>query len=445
MKKKNMEIAKFGGKSISNIKLIDTAIKIVVKNNIKVIVLSAFSNTTELLISLAKEKNKKNFYNFFTKIENIQYRIIKFLKNKRKIEKKVSKIIRKIKKLAKYLVFKFEKSKYQQLLSYGEIISTLVFAERLRQKKKKIKWFDIRNVLYTKMEFYENIPIDKIIKKKIKKISEILKKGYTIVTQGFIAKDINTKCTTLLGRGSSDYTAALLGKFLQFKKISIWKDVVGVHKIDPKIAKNKNIIRKINYRFIKDMSFFGANIVHEKAVGTIMKNRIILYINSITHPKKIGTIVCNNAKFSNAIAIRTEQILLKIFIKNILQIRYVLNSVVNILFKNFIFFDFLVFSKKILYIVIDSKKKQIFIDDLDLEKIFKKMKIYNIEIIKNLFLITIIGKNTKKIKDLFFYKIIKKFKIETLFFGRSKKNFCILSNRKESDFLVKQICKVFIF
>jgi len=190
---------------------------------------------------------------------------------------------------------------YDQVISFGEIVSTTIVSYYFNENGLKNNWIDVRNFIKTDAT-YRDANVDweqtqKLISKGIKtrakgELSEA-KKALNI-TQGFLGSDENN-FTTTLGREGSDYTAAIFAYCLSAESVTIWKDVPGVLNADPRYFENAILLNQISYREAIELAFYGASVIHPKTLQPLQKKEIPLFVKSFINPLLPGTSVSKGA------------------------------------------------------------------------------------------------------------------------------------------------------
>lgn len=177
---------------------------------------------------------------------------------------------------------------YDQVVSKGEILSTIIVNEFLVKIGMDSMWADARQLLLTDSNFRQaSIQMDA----SIQAIRDLAKNSKKItVIQGFIAHDENGNTTTL-GREGSDYTAALLAYSLDVPEVTIWKDVDGVYNADPKLFGNIFLIPELSYKEAVELAFYGASIIHPKTIQPLQKKKINLRVRSFYNRENAGSVV----------------------------------------------------------------------------------------------------------------------------------------------------------
>ena len=180
---------------------------------------------------------------------------------------------------------------YDQVISYGEIVSTTIVSYYFNHQGLKNNWIDVRNFIKTDAT-YRDANVDWEQTQKL--ISKGVKKKALNITQGFLGSDENN-FTTTLGREGSDYTAAIFAYCLSAESVTIWKDVPGVMNADPRYFENAILLNQISYREAIELAFYGASVIHPKTLQPLQKKEIPLFVKSFINPMLPGTSVSKGA------------------------------------------------------------------------------------------------------------------------------------------------------
>ena len=176
---------------------------------------------------------------------------------------------------------------YDQIVSFGEIISTTILSFFINHQGIETQWIDVRNFIKTDAT-YRDAEVDWEITQK--NIAKNIKKKALNITQGFLGSDANG-FTTTLGREGSDYTAAIFAYCLNAESVTIWKDVPGVMNADPRYFENAQLLNQISYREAIELAFYGASVIHPKTLQPLQKKEIPLFVKSFINPVLAGTSV----------------------------------------------------------------------------------------------------------------------------------------------------------
>ena len=180
---------------------------------------------------------------------------------------------------------------YDQIVSYGELISTTILSHFMNFMGIQTQWLDVRNFIKTDSN-YRDAEVDWNLTQK--NIAKNVKRKILNITQGFLGSDENN-FTTTLGREGSDYTAAIFAYCLNAESVTIWKDVPGVMNADPRYFENASLLNQISYREAIELAFYGATVIHPKTLQPLQKKEIPLYVKSFINPLLPGTSVAKGA------------------------------------------------------------------------------------------------------------------------------------------------------
>ncbi len=176
---------------------------------------------------------------------------------------------------------------YDQVVCFGELISTSLVSQYLKSVGMKNTWLDCRNLIDTD-DTYRDAKVN--WQRTQTKIKAHVDEGELFITQGFIGSDENN-FTTTLGREGSDYTAAIFAYCLDAENVSIWKDVPGVLNGDPNVFKDTVLLNKISYEEAIELAFYGASVIHPKTLQPLQQKEIPLFVKSFYQPENEGTAV----------------------------------------------------------------------------------------------------------------------------------------------------------
>jgi len=288
-----MKIFKFGGASVKDANGVKNVINVLEKVGYKntLIVVSAMGKTTNALeVVVDKYINyKKELTNEISKVKNYHNEILKEL-----FENEQHPVFVAINNLFEELQQFFNTNKspdynfiYDQVIGYGELVSTTIISYYLNSKNLRTEWLDVRNCIKTD-NYYRSANVNWEATQNI--ISKTVKFDALYVTQGFLGSDENN-FTTTLGREGSDYTAAIFAYCLNAESVTIWKDVPGVLNGDPRYFKNTQLLNSISYTEAIELAFYGASVIHPKTLQPLQRKEIPLHVKSFLNPENKGTTV----------------------------------------------------------------------------------------------------------------------------------------------------------
>jgi aspartate kinase len=200
---------------------------------------------------------------------------------------------------------------YDQIVSFGEIISTTIVSHYFNYRGLKNQWIDVRELIKTDNNYRDAAVNWELTQKNI---SKNVKKKNLNITQGFLGSDDNG-FTTTLGREGSDYTAAIFAYCLNAENVTIWKDVPGVLNADPRYFDNAILLNQISYREAIELAFYGATVIHPKTLQPLQRKEIPLYVKSFVNPLLPGTSVSKGADLepeTNCFIVKKNQLLISL-------------------------------------------------------------------------------------------------------------------------------------
>ena len=299
-----MQVLKFGGSSVANAKNINNVIEIVQqatkKNNNIIIILSALGGVTDALLEVAELASNTDI-SYKEKLHDIEHRHLTTVKELIPIDQQSS-VLSMVKKTFNniedtcngvYLLKELSQRTKDSIICNGELLSSLIFAGKLRSLDIDNTWKDARELIITDSQFgaanVDFITTNKNIQSFFFSLQSLI-----CVIPGFIASDKNGNTTTL-GRGGSDYTAAIIAAALNVSAVEIWTDVSGMMTADPRLVTNAKIIEKISYQEAMELSHFGAKVIYPPTIQPVMNKRIPVWIKNTFAPQDAGTLIENTS------------------------------------------------------------------------------------------------------------------------------------------------------
>ncbi len=297
-----MKIYKFGGASVKDAAGVRNVANIISqeKNNDILVVISAMGKTTNALETLvnATFKNEKSASEVLQSIIQSHNELLDEL-----FQENAFIWINEVRNLFLELECLIDNENlkddydflYDQIVSYGELISTRIVSAYLLSQNIQNQWIDARNFIITdsryrdaKVQWEET---EKVVSNRLKPLAA----KNLIITQGFIGKGEKGETTTL-GREGSDYSAAIFGKLLGAESVTIWKDVAGVMNADPKKFENTVLISELSYNDAIELAYYGASVIHPKTIQPLKAANIPLFVKSFINITEPGTKVSEDSK-----------------------------------------------------------------------------------------------------------------------------------------------------
>ena len=304
-----MKVYKFGGASVKDPDGIRNLEAIVRKEPGKlVIVVSAFGKTTNdleqvLRAWMAGDENYRNLIdNLYSYHNSVACELFPGGNSAKGMIDNSFALLREYLESPKKEDYDFE---YDQIVSYGEIWSTIIVAEYLLKSGLNSEWVDIRGNLITDDRHRDADILWGESTSRIKSVFNFRDRDI-YVTQGFIGSTIAGKTTTL-GREGSDYTAALLANMLDAEKVVVWKDVPGLLNADPKWLDNTERLEEVSYREAVEMTFSGAKVIHPKTIKPLHNKNIPLHVKSFISPEEEGTMIVPETSFRHGLPVYVKK------------------------------------------------------------------------------------------------------------------------------------------
>jgi len=312
-----MKVFKFGGASVREANGIRNLASIVEKERDNlVIVISAFGKTTNALEIMLKSwtAGDKTYLDHFDAVRLYHQSIAEELSGKGCRSMELSD--KYFNELSRFLSTStpgnFDHD-YDQVVSYGELWSTIIVNTYLNEVGITAGWIDIRDSLLTDERFRDANVLWEDSIKRIKQVFDFAGNA-RYVTQGFIGGSKGGKVTTL-GREGSDFTAAIIANILDAESVTVWKDVPGLLNADPKWLPGTVKLGEVSYREAVEMTFSGAKVIHPKTIKPLHNKNIPMYVKSFLNPGDEGTLITSDPNITkiHPVFIRKEnQVLLSL-------------------------------------------------------------------------------------------------------------------------------------
>lgn len=394
-----MKILKFGGTSVGSAVNMKSVASVVLGEEAKVVVLSAMSQTTDALVRIvAASKKGSDISGDLKMIKDKYYCCIDnlLLKNVEQAKNATDRVIGIITKESEDFIPHVSEG---LILSQGELLTTAIFTMYLKEIGKNAELIDVTKM----MRLDENGKVDERFLKTT--MTEYIKRyspGTIFVTQGFICVDHNG-VTTNLGRGGSDYSAALIGAAISASEVQIWTDIDGMHNNDPRYVEGTYPIRHLSFDQAAELAYFGAKILHPATAQPCKAANIPVHLKNTMEPKSIGTIISNEDNQSSiyqAVAAKDNITLVRICSTRMLMAYGFLRKVFEIFEEYKTPIDMITTSEVAVSLTIDND------DNLD-QILLKLEQLGSIEIEKNNSIICVVGSLDHEHSGV----------IETIFFG----------------------------
>tara|TARA_R110002050_G_scaffold57866_7_gene130270 strand:+ start:64883 stop:66142 length:1260 start_codon:yes stop_codon:yes gene_type:complete len=286
-----MQVFKFGGASVKDANGVKNLASVLQKVGFKntLIVVSAMGKTTNAMELVIKNyfENKAELQSAIQDVKKYHNDIILdlFENKNHPVFKKTATFFDELNSLLSVNKSPDYNFLYDQIIGFGELISTTIISDYLNFIGLKNNWIDARDYIKTD-NYYRRANINWDATQEL--ISSNFNKSILNITQGFLGSDSNN-FTTTLGREGSDYTAAIFAYCLNAESVTIWKDVPGILNADPRYFKNAQLLNKISYREAIELAFYGATVIHPKTLQPLQGKEIPLFVKSFLNPEASGT------------------------------------------------------------------------------------------------------------------------------------------------------------
>jgi aspartokinase/homoserine dehydrogenase 1 len=319
-----MQVLKFGGSSVANAENIEKVVNIICQRSAEektIAVVSALSGITDILLNcgtMASEGNE----GYKEKLQVIEARHIETVKILIPVTQQ-SRILSYVKTQCNeledifngiFLLKELSAATKDRIVSYGELLSSHILESRLLSLGIDTGWKDARDIIITDSN-HTIATVDFTATNTLAYEYFSQNNHKVTVVPGFIAADIN-KRTTTLGRGGSDYTAAIIGAAIHADKVEIWTDVSGMMTADPRLVPTAKAISRISYQEAMELSHFGAKVIYPPTIQPVMKKEIPVWIKNTFRPEDEGTLIesasVHNGKNIRGISSVNEIVLLSL-------------------------------------------------------------------------------------------------------------------------------------
>ncbi|GLS83589.1 lysine-sensitive aspartokinase 3 [Paraferrimonas haliotis] len=442
----NVSVAKFGGTSVANFEAMQRCADIVLADNsIRVVVVSASSGVTNLLVELANgQQSSAQRLDALQAINTIQQQILTALGTPESVAASLSQNLELMQQLADAIALRPSIETSERILSLGEACSSLLFAEVLRQKGATAQQFDAKSVMRTDSLFGRaNIQLEQV-KQLVEAKMQPLLSDSIVVTQGFVGADEHGNTTTL-GRGGSDYSAAIFAEALKADNLQIWTDVAGIYTTDPRMAANARVIREITFNEAAEMATFGAKVLHPATIVPAVRQGIDVFVGSSRDPSAGGTWIRDRAQADptyRALAVRKNQTLLTCHSLNMLHAQGFLAELFAVLAKHHISVDLITTSEVSVALTLDTTGSSSAGDNLVQPQLLADLEpLCDVTVEQDLALIGIIGNRIASTAGVCakVFGLIKDQNVRLICQGASPHNVCFLVEQQQLETVVQSL------
>lgn len=440
----NLSVAKFGGTSVADYPSMLRCAQIIKNNGSdRVVIVSASSGVTNSLVRLSQANlSESEQSSIISSIETIQTNISQFLVNKDEINLSITHLLTELTEYCQAQSLNYSVQRADTILSYGEQLSSLLFTQVLHSIDLPSELFDIRQVMKTNSLYGKAVVNIELLKKACLTLLAPKLKDRIIVSQGFIGQD-GLGNTTTLGRGGSDYSAALLAEALNADNLSIWTDVVGIFTTDPRITNQARPIKEISFGEAAEMATFGAKILHPATLIPAMRCNIPVFVGSSKEPEKGGTRIKQQVESNptyRSIALRREQTLVTVKSPAMLHASGFLAKVFSTLAKHELSVDLITTSEISVALTFDNPTGST--QALITHAVVKELEqLCEVTVEHGLALVAVIGNklNTTNGIGRRIFETIDEVNVRMICHGASANNLCFLVAEQDANMVVERL------
>lgn len=447
-----IDVAKFGGTSLADADAIKASVaRVTEQTHPCLVVVSACAGVTNRLVALCQSAAQIERQRLVDEIIDIHNRICQQLATPQVCQSRLNELHEQLQLQKDMLAIADDRSTRSQLrdqlLSFGERCSSELFAAFWRQAtNNQVSVVAATELLQTDNQFGHARPDIEATERRCGSIKNALQQGQCMVTQGFIGATVDGTTTTL-GRGGSDYSAAVLAAALGAKRLLIWTDVAGIYTTDPRICGNARPLTQISYAEAAELATFGAKVLHPKSLAPAIEHHIDVYVGHSKKPELGGTYIVEEPASRpsiRAIALRRKQTLLTVTSVNMLHATGFLARLFDVLARHDISVDLVTTSEVSIALTLDEDGSQANGGSMLPAGMLDELRQFaTVEVEQNLALIAVIGNSIghqgDKSADLL--GSASPSTIRLICQGASRHNLCFLVAEEVADEVVKNLHK----
>lgn len=444
----SLVVSKFGGTSMGDYASMMRSATISMERGATVVVVSATSGTTDKLIEIAKSASTGKMEDCEKLVFGVKERHLGILKqtgNSPQTLTQLESYFTELELLVQNLSLLKELTPraHDHILSLGERMSSLLFRDVMAQVQptKKVTLLDARTVIKTDSNFGKATPQISVIEKEATARMNLTGE-YVYVTQGFIGSDMQGN-TTILGRGGSDYSAALFAEGVSATTLEIWTDVAGVATTDPRMVPAAKIIPELTYSEAAEMAQYGAKILHPATIAPAVRKAIPVFVGSSFEKDLPGTWIKTSVDHRpavRAITNRKAQALLTITTPTMYNAYGFMSELFEVFGRHRVSVDCVTTSEISVAVTVDNAtlENERFIRDLE--------KVGNIHIEAGYSLVSLIGNELTRKASLAktIFGTIDSVNIRMMSLGASSYNFNFLVKEEDAKPVIQKLHQALI-
>ncbi len=438
-------VAKFGGTSVANFEAMSRCATIIENNpNTRLVVSSACFGVTNILVELANGvQDQEHRAELLKNLAEIHDSILAQLEDATEASSEVYGILDTVTSLAEAASIQANTKLTDHLVACGELMSTHILAQLMRERGINAVRFDIREVLRTDDNFGRAEPNVEAIAQLAQEKLIPLCLDSVVITQGFIGSDEEGNTTTL-GRGGSDYSAALIAEGVKASGLEIWTDVPGIYTTDPRIAPKASPIPEISFSEASEMANFGAKILHPSTLVPALRHDIPVFVGSSKEPEKGGTWIRHQVESSplfRALALRCNQTMVTLRSANMFHAYGFLAKVFEILAKHKISVDLITTSEISVSLTLDQTDTSGGAPQLPQAAREELEELCKVEVEHDLCLVALIGNKMSERKGYAkqVFGTLEDLNLRMICYGASPHNLCFLVNESVAKQAIQKL------
>lgn len=444
-------VSKFGGTSMGDSQCMLRSARLCLRQKSNLVVVSATSGTTNQLISLGKTAESGDWnkaLEIFHGLEKKHLKIADDLKCSPLTRDHLNKLLSELKSLANgiYLLKDCSDKALDTLMSFGERLSSELYITAMETvysavQDTKIELLDARKYVVTDEAFGKARPLTELILQKCKSLEGCKTGKLVYVTQGFIG-GTESGHTTTLGRGGSDYSAAIFAEGIGADVLEIWTDVPGIATTDPRVVPEAKAIAEISFTEASELATFGAKVLHPATLLPALRRNIPVFVGSSFDSDPTGTWVrmtVHNQPLVRALAIRKKQVLVTLTSAEMLQSHGFLLRIFKVFNDHRVSIDAITTSEISVAMTLDDSTL------LNKNLIRELQEIAEVQVEEGLALVAVIGNNINHTPGLALniFESVSDINVRMICLGASKHNFCFLVKEELAETAVRKLHKKF--
>jgi aspartate kinase len=442
-------VSKFGGTSMGDAACMRRSAEVARERGACLVVVSATSGTTNDLIKLAELARDTQWSQCEVLINQIRQRhelLADELQLRPLLRAQLTELMQSLASIARgiFLLKECSPRALDTVMSFGERMSSVLFVEALtsvylqHQLSRSVEFLDARSIIITDDQFGRAKPLVVNVSEQARiHLSRSQTQRATFVTQGFIGCTVEGSTTTL-GRGGSDYSAALFAEAINADSLEIWTDVAGIATTDPRLSEKARPLSEISFSEASELATFGAKVLHPATLLPAVRRDIPVFVGSSFDPKAPGTWVKKDVAhypLMRAVALRKDQALVTLTSPEMLQTHGFLARLFDVFNRRRVSIDAITTSEISVSVTLD-------IPVLKNQELFAELSRFcEVQVEQGLSLVSLIGNHINHTPGLAqrVFQTLADINVRMICLGASKHNFCLLVNEGDGPQAVRRL------